>query len=291
MLRINPVYGYFKIIKRFFEDRGIEFKKCSHVWTAKNTFIHFRDDGVVFDTGMAESLGGKPVDSKSWIKTFGDVYMTYDEQEKLFKALKRVVNKHKKELSKSIEDGLDNKKEDHDKKIAEMKSMLDFDNNVIAVEHKLEDQIRKTLTLYKELIREFPNLSDWEAEEKLNPHEVDGSKKSRISNIYHITLQANWLNHILVYLQAEEIEAIHLLKDSENPIMVKKNKKQVRILKKHLNKLTSKLFSFLDNIKYFYKKEIRIIPYSTKVKDNLREFYEQLIPIYEWYYEYFKKLK
>ena len=59
--------------------------------------------------------------------------------------------------------------------------------------------------------------------------------------------------------------------------------------KKHLTKISVELNKFVREIKYFLKSWIRILQITDEMRRHFKEVYEQILEIYTWYAELFKK--
>ena len=96
-----------------------------------------------------------------------------------------------------------------------------------------------------------------------------------------------YLNEILIYLKANEIEAVHLIKDNNSPIQISQKGKRIKIQKKHLKKLSTKLKYLVAFLKSSLK-DVRTLPITTPMRKHLKDFYEEILKIYSWYAELFK---
>ncbi len=277
------VPGDQEAVLKYLKESGIPFKLIREAkfplggkvivgtYWIKNTLIQIylgkgkHGNRLFLDTVAARETQGKPV-KEGW----GDMYMPAKYQERLFNRLRLAVKKHRQEFFKKPEA----KMQRQEGKTA--KEIEVFENRVLAEEHRLEEQIKKTKAFLTRMQKYFPKAAPI----------LGGSKRLDDDALER---HKNLLDEILAYLKAEEIEAVHILRDAAAPILIRKGRKRARIQKKHLRKLSSELSAFVKETKYFSEKGLRTLVITPAMKEWVRGFYERLQKIYEWYAELFKK--
>ena len=97
------------------------------------------------------------------------------------------------------------------------------------------------------------------------------------------------LNNILEYLEEEELASVHIIDDAKSPIQVEKERRKLKIQKKNLRKISSKLNNFVKEIIYFLRSGIKYFQITAEMREHIKYFYGEILKIYSWYAELFKK--
>ena len=274
------VPGDREAVIRFLDENKIKYKMRAsgsiNIW---NTYIELDNYGdygsrLYFDTYSAKIHQGKPVIISR--KKYG-VCSTYREQEKLYNALKKSIQQSRQRFYVKTEERMQRERQARDERLKKIHQMIDFENNVLREEHQLEKQIQQTIEFIRDLQKDFPQATFF----------ID-KQKAKIDNKIlenHIEM----LNDILIYLQDEKVETVHILKDIEKPIQLKKVGKELKQQKKHIKKLSSKLNKFVREVRYFLRVWVREFQITTPMRKHLYVFYEQILKVYEWYAGLFKR--
>jgi len=270
------VPGDREAVIKYLDKSGIKYKynKFGNL-LVQNTFIELEKYGsfgnrLEFHPDSAKEYAGKPVTIiKNPNLVYGNKFLSYNEQVKLFNTLKRAIMKSRAEYYKKTEKVIEQKKEGRIKKLKQLQEVIDFEKNVLRREHQLEEQIKKTINFLVDLQKDIP---------KFTYKEDFGEFDKGISN----------LKEILDYLKEEAITTVYILKHLKEPVQIKKQKKRIKIQKKHLKKLSTKLNFIAGVMKYQYR-GIRNLQVTTSMRKHLKEFYGQIYQTYEWYAKFFKK--
>ncbi|UCD04020.1 MAG: hypothetical protein JSW73_05830 [Candidatus Woesearchaeota archaeon] len=261
------VPGDREAVIEFLKKNNIKYVTRGGQIIVKNTYIHLDAYGAFgnrlgFYSDFARDGEGRPV-------IIGRVNygkcMPFREQVKLFNAMKGAIMKSREEHYKETEE-----------KLKKAKEVMGFENNILNEEHQLEEQIRKTIGFISHLQKILPKATFFEGNHKNIDHGVLAG---------HISM----LNDILNYLKDEEIESVHIFKDTRKSITIKKEKKELKIQKKHLKKLLSKLNKFVKEVKYFLKVWVKDFQITAPMRKDLREYYEKVLYVYSHYVELFAK--
>lgn len=271
------VKGDRESVIEYLKKNQIEYKSIRNQIWVKNCWIYLGSYGkpenrLCFYSEMAKKHEGKPIfQNLGW----GEIYKPFNEQLEIYKQLKNAILVNRKKFYENTVKEMQEKKEKRDTELKIMHQVIDFENNVLREEHQLEEQIRKTINFIADLKKDFPKATFNHREYKY----VDQGLLTR-----HIYL----LNDILLYLKDEELETVHILKDIESPIQIEKTGKKVKIQKKHLKKLSSKLNKFVKELKYFLRTWIKSLEITTEMRAHLKNFYTNILRLYEWYSNLFK---
>lgn len=278
------VKGDREAVLKLLNKKNIKYKMLKRVLWIKNSYIyidHYGEYGnrLCLYTDSAKTDEGKPAGINfGW----GDSFMSFKDQVRIFNSLKRAIMQHRKEYYKKYEAEIRRRKAEHRERLKEISEVLDFEKKVLAEEHQLEAQLIKTIELIGNLQKDLPRATF--------------SSPTRRNIIRHGKIDHGILyNHgemllrIILYLKVEEIEAVHILEDTKSPIQIEKEGSRVKIQKKHLKKLSVELNKFVREIKYFLKVWLRNLQITPEIRNHLRDFYEEILEIYIWYAELFKK--
>lgn len=273
------VPGDREAVIKYLDEKRIDYKIPKTTLYIKDSCIELESYGapgnrLSFDSNFAKNNEGKVIQAP-YNPYKGETYLPFKKQEQIFKELKNTIIRHRKEYYKDIESRMEQEKKKRENKLKKIEA-VDFEKNLLKEEHKLEDKIDETIRFIANLQRDFPKATFSE-------------KAGGTIDVGALARHIKILKEILSYLRDEEIESVHILKDVESPILIEKEKKKMKIQKKHIKKLSSKLNSFVKEIKYTLRVQIKDFQITIPMRKHLKEFYEKLFKIYSWYAELFKK--
>jgi len=261
----------------YLKKNNIEYKVIQKSIWVKNTLI-FLDEygdygnrlGLLSD--IARDYGGKPVrDRFGW----GDIYLPFEEQVKIFNRLKRAITNQRKNKYRPIEEQMQGLSGLRNFQLEQIQKMIDFEKNVLREEHRLEEQIARTMIFILQLKVDMPKATFTSR----GHNNVDYGVFA-----YHV----GKLNEILVYLREEEIEAVHITQDLNHPVQIEKEGQKIKAQKKHLRALSSQLNAFVRVLREFLRHVLRNFQITKTMRDEIRRFYEVILNVYKWYANFFK---
>jgi hypothetical protein len=292
-----------KAIGKFLKKERLEFKtirrnspSCKFLHKAveiyiTGTFISIGPEFARFESDYAKEYEGKEI---SHFRDFNGICISFSEQERIFKRLRSVIEKARKEYLKENEKEMQKKKEQRDKVLAEINKVIDYENEVIKQEHKLEEQINKAISLIKNLFEDMPEklfsrksyTKRVEVTGSLVPNELKWEEKHFYGEVlkefqeafeYHLKL----LNEILIYLKENEIEAVRILNEA-NQVDIKNISTDQKEQKRHIKKLAYKIKRFVQTLKQFIK-DIKHIQVTSEMRNHLKDIYQEIYNIFNYY--------
>lgn len=279
------VPGDREAVIKYLDKHKIEYKKIGISLWIKNCFIELGEYGgfnsrLHFNGYDARRHQGKPVGDFT-DSSYGNIYLPFKAQLNLFKRLKNAIMKNRKEFYRSTEEKMQKNKKKKDNELKKIGSVIDFEKNVIKKEHVLEKQIYSTMSFISDLQRNLPKGTF--------SRTIDSLRKNKRMDHGLLTIHLEYLNHVIIPLKTDRIEALHILKDIKAPIQMKKEGKKIKVQKTHLRELSIRLNEFLKCVKYFLKEGIADLQITALMRKDLEESYEKILKVYTWYAELFKK--
>lgn len=260
----------------------IEYHKRHNEIFVKNCCIHMEPVGaqssaLVFETSKAKERQGQDVTEP---RAFGDKYLPFREQQRIFDRLKSAILDHRKEFFKATERRMQRERKEKEAALRLMHGVIDFEQGVIREEHQLEAQIRRTMQFLHKLEPSFPKSA----------FNYPGKPIFCPLHCHIFDDPINRLHDILKYLILEEAESVHLLADAQKPIEIRQMGKEIRGQKRHLGRLTAKLNGFVKAIQSALKKDgdIDKLQITSAMREHLKEYYRQILRLFKWYADLFK---
>ena len=295
------VPGDREAVVEYLNKHKIKYKMKGNTLWIENTLIYIDKYGsssarLCLYTQHVPDNEGKPLTGNCG---YGECCLPLREQVKLFDKLKAAITKQRKEHFKQVEEDMANEKKAREEDLAEIQTVINFESGVLRVERKFDDQIKRTRAfIFKmQIYMSEATFAATRADFAYNPtqEQIDGTKpedlpRGRI-DCGALNHHIDQLNDLLKYLEDEEIEAVHILNDTKEPVKVKKKnvEKKLRIQKGHLKKLSSKTNRFVKDIKWFCGSGIRGLQITTPMRKHLKDDYERILAVFEWYAEFFKR--